>query len=74
MTKLPRDIKGRKMIALLIKLGFKKVGSKGSHIRFKHVDGRTTQVAVHPKPIPQGTLRAIFRQIEMTTEELIKLR
>lgn len=74
MTKLPRDIKGREMIALLIKLGFKNVGSKGSHIRFKHQDGRKTQVAVHPKPIPQGTLHAILRQIEMTAEELTKLR
>ena len=74
MTKLPRDIKGREMITLLIKLGFKKVGGRGSHIRFKHADGRTTQVAVHPKPIPQGTLRAILRQIKMNIEDFIKLR
>jgi len=74
MTKLPRGIKGREMIAILIKLGFKDVGGKGSHIRFKHQDGRKTQVAVHPKPIPQGTLRAILRQIELTPEEFMKLR
>ena len=74
MTKLPRDVKGREMIAILTKLGFEKVGGKGSHIRLKHHDGRVTQVAVHPKPIPHGTLRAILRQIEVNVEDLIKLR
>jgi len=74
MTKLPRDIKGREMLKILKKLGFEKIGSKGSHIRLKHADGRTTQVAIHPKPIPQGTLRAILRQIKISTEEFVKLR
>ena len=74
MTKLPRDIKGREMLKILKKLEFEKIGSKGSHIRLKHFDGRVTQVAVHPKPIPQGTLRAILRQIETNIEDFIKLR
>lgn len=73
MPKLPRNIKPKKLIIILEKLGFRIVGKKGSHHRLVHPDGRWTQVAVHPKPIPQGTLNAILRQIEMPTEEFIKL-
>jgi len=70
MSKLPRNIKPQKLIKALIRLGFREIGGKGSHIRLKHVDGRWTQVAVHQKPIPQGTLRAILRQAEIKIEEL----
>lgn len=73
MSKLPRNIKGKELIKFLKKLGFEIVGKKGSHMRLTHADGRWTQVAVHPKPIPQGTLRTILRQIELGTEEFIKL-
>lgn len=70
MNKLPRNIKGKDLIKALNKLGFYKIGGKGSHTRLKHHDGRWTQVAVHPKPIPQGTLKAILRQIKLTIEEV----
>lgn len=73
MSKLPRNIKGKELIKFLEKQGFKIVGKKGSHMRFTHADGRWTQVALHPKAIPQGTLRSILRQIDMDTEEFIKL-
>lgn len=71
MTKLPRNVKGKILIKALERIGFRKVGSKGSHVRLAHSDGRWTQVAVHPKPIPQGTLRAILRQVKLTVEQLI---
>lgn len=70
MSKLPRNVKPQKLIKALIRLGFREIGGKGSHVRLKHVDGRWTQVAVHQKPIPQGTLRAILRQAEIKIEEL----
>ncbi|OGG16090.1 hypothetical protein A3D77_02140 [Candidatus Gottesmanbacteria bacterium RIFCSPHIGHO2_02_FULL_39_11] len=70
MPKLPRDIKPHQMIRILQRKGFQKTGSRGSHIRFSHADGRWTQVAVHPKPIPQGTLRAILRQTKLSVEDL----
>ncbi len=73
MSKLPRNVKGKQLIAALEKIGFKVVGKRGSHFRLRHKDGRWTQIAVHPKPIPQGTLRAILRQAEITTEELLDL-
>lgn len=74
MSKLPRNIKPKELIVILEKLGFDVVGKKGSHHRLAHSDGRWTQVAVHPKPIPQGTLRAILRQTEISIEELIKFQ
>jgi len=73
MTKLPRNVKGKELIRVLAKLGFHKAGSRGSHVRLAHSDGRWTQVAVHPKPVPQGTLRAILRQAELTVDQLIEL-
>ncbi|MBU3978689.1 type II toxin-antitoxin system HicA family toxin [Patescibacteria group bacterium] len=73
MSKLPRNIKGKELIKFLEKQGFEIIGKKGSHVRLAHADGRWTQVAVHPKPIPQGTLRTILRQIDLSTEEFIKL-
>lgn len=65
MPKLPRQLKPREVIKALQRLGFSEVGGKGSHIRFKHKDGRWTQVAVHPKPVPQGTFKAILRQAKI---------
>ena len=59
MSKLPRNIKGKQLIRALKKLGFKQESAKGSHIRLSHPDGRWTQVAIHPKPIPIGTLQII---------------
>lgn len=73
MTKLPRNVKGKELLKALRKLGFTEVGKRGSHVRISHPDGRWTQVAVHPKPIPQGTLRTIIRQADISVEELIKL-
>ncbi len=72
MSKLPRNVKGKQLIKALKKLGFSQEAAKGSHVRLTHPDGRWTQVAVHPKPIPQGTLRVILRQADITVETLIE--
>lgn len=70
MTKLPRNIKPKRLIKALARLGFEDYKGKGSHHRLRHKDGRWTQVAVHPRPIPTGTLNAILRQAEISLEEL----
>ena len=46
MTKLPK-VSGKELCKILEKLGFEKIYAKGSHIRFKHLDGRRTVVPVH---------------------------
>ena len=73
MTKLPRNVKGRELIKALKRLGFVVVSSRGSHRRLSQPDGRWTQVAIHPKPIPQGTLRAILKQADISIEDLLEI-
>lgn len=72
MTKLPQ-IKPRKIEKLLRMLGFVPRPGKGSHIVYKHTDGRRTVVPSHKRPVRVGTLRAILKQIDITTEEFLKL-
>lgn len=73
MIKLPRNIKPNRLIKALVKLGFENHKGKGSHRRLRHTDGRWTQVAVHPGPVPSGTLRKILHQAEISIEELEKV-
>lgn len=70
MSKLPRNVKPSRLIKFLESLGFIKGKGKGSHVRLTHPDGRWTQVAVHPKPIPQGTLIKIIKQAELDEKDL----
>jgi len=74
MSKLPRNVKPQKLVKFLTKMGFQEVGGRGSHIRLKHSDGRWTQVAIHPGPVPVGTLRRIIAQAELTEEETGELK
>ena len=63
------------MCKVLEKLGFEKVHEKGSHIRFKHPDGKRTVVPVHGnEDLGKGLLREILKQIKLTKEEYEKLR
>jgi len=70
MSRLPANIKPLELIKALNRLGFVEKRARGSHRRLVHLDGRWTQVAVHPKPVPAGTLRKILRQSEITAEQL----
>lgn len=70
MSKFPRNLKATELIRILKKNGFVETGGKGSHVRFEHPNGKWTQVAVHPKPIPIGTLRAILRQSGLDVNDL----
>lgn len=48
---------------------------KGSHVRFKHPDGRITVVPVHNnEDLGKGLLREILRQINLSKEDFEKLR
>jgi predicted RNA binding protein YcfA (HicA-like mRNA interferase family) len=52
-------------------MGFVVVGQKGSHIKMKHSDGRTTIVPNH-KEIKAGTLKkGILNPLGISVEELI---
>lgn len=71
MPKLP-VLKPREVVALLIKLGFACTRQRGSHMQFRHPDGRATTVPDHGgRDISPSLLRQIARDIGMTAEELV---
>ena len=74
MSKLPQ-ISANEFIKLLKKLGFKIIRQKGSHIFFRHDDGRTTVVPNHPgERLDRGLLNKILRKdIQIKREEFEKL-
>lgn len=76
MPKLPR-LKSKELINILTQLGFEKVRHKGtSHIILRHTDGRRTTIPFHGgnANIPIGTLRAIIRDVDISSDELVRLK
>jgi len=74
MTQYP-SLTGKQLIALLKKKGFLSIRQKGSHVFMQHPDGRATVVPVHSgETIGPGLLSKILKDIEMTKDELIKVR
>jgi len=73
MTQVP-TLKPKQLIKIIKKLGFEKIRQEGSHIFFKHPDGRTTVIPFHAgKDIGRGLLREILKDLKITTKELQKL-
>lgn len=73
MSKTP-IVRAKKLIKVLEKIGFVNTRRKGSHFFFKHPDGRTTVVPVHPgKTIGVGLMRSILSDIHLSAEEFKKL-
>ena len=73
MPRLPQ-ISGRNLCKILEKIGFEKIHGKGSHVRFKHPDGRRTVVPVHGnEKLGKGLLREILKQIKLKREEFEEL-
>ena len=74
MTKLV-PISGKELCKIIEKLGFQKIYGKGSHVRFKHIDGRRTVVPVHGnEDLGKGLLNDILKQIKLSKEEYEELR
>lgn len=67
-------IKPKQLIKLLLGLGFTKRDAEGSHLFFRHTDGRTTVVPVHNKELSRGLLRKILHDVQLTVEEYEKMR
>lgn len=62
-------LSGKQVIAILERHGFEVVRQRGSHVRMKHPDGRSTTVPLH-KELDRGTLRGILRQAQLGVEDL----
>ena len=72
MSKLPL-LKPKELIRILGKLGFQLIRQKGSHMFFRHPDGRTATVPFHKgEDIGRGLLNKILDDIEICKEEFIK--
>ncbi len=68
-------ISGKKFCKILEKLGFEKIYGKGSHIRFKHHNGRRTVVPIHRNvDLGKGLLRDMLNQIKISKEKYEELR
>ena len=67
-------IKPKKLIKILLRLGFEERDAEGSHLLFRHADGRTTVIPVHNKELGRGLLRKILHDVQLTVEEYDKLR
>ena len=74
MTQYP-SFTGKQLVALLRKKDFLSIRQKGSHVFMQHPDGRATVVPVHSgETIGPGLLAKILKDVEMTKDELIKIR
>jgi predicted RNA binding protein YcfA (HicA-like mRNA interferase family) len=74
MPKLP-VLKPREVVTLLTNLGFTCVRQRGSHMQFRHADGRATTVPDHGgRDISPTLLRQIAKDIDMTAEEFVRGR
>lgn len=69
MIKIP-VVNFKTMERLLLKMGFEKIRQKGSHVFYRHPDGRTTTLPNHPgRDLARPLVREILREIELAPEE-----
>ena len=70
MSKLPL-LKAKEVIKALENIGFELKRQRGSHMFFKHPDGRTTTIPNHPgEDIDRGLLNKIIKHDLRTTREV----
>jgi predicted RNA binding protein YcfA (HicA-like mRNA interferase family) len=68
-------LKPTEVCRVLEQLGFNAVRQRGSHIQYRHADGRGTTVPMHKgRDIAPSLLRQIARDIGLTVEELLQNR
>ena len=74
MAKLPK-LTGKELAKVAIKLGFVFDHQTGSHMVFKHPDGRKTTIPYHTgEDIGPGLLTKIIKHgLKITREEFFKL-
>lgn len=59
---------------VLFHIGFERVRQKGSHIFYRHPDGRRTTIPHHgSRLLARPLLREILREIELTVDEYHEL-
>lgn len=71
MAKLPL-ISGKTAVKVFVKIGYRQVRQKGSHIRLHHLERRPLTIPDH-KVLGKGLLRKLLRDAELSVEDFIKL-
>jgi predicted RNA binding protein YcfA (HicA-like mRNA interferase family) len=57
---------------ILFQLGFERVRQKGSHVFYRHTDGRTTTMPHHEgRDLARPLLREILKEIDLTPDDLL---
>ena len=73
MNRIP-IIKFSRMNKVLLHLGFKAVRQKGSHVFYRHPDGRRTTLPKHPgRDLARPLLREVLREIELTPNQFLEI-
>ncbi len=73
MSRIP-PLHPRKMCRLLERLGFEAIRQKGSHIYYRHPDGRATVVPYHSgEDLGRGLVRSILKDVELSRDDFLKL-
>ena len=69
-------LKPVELVKIVRKLGFvKRKKSIGGHLRFVHPDGRRITIPMHKgKDISRGLLRKILKDVEISAEDLERLK
>jgi len=73
MSKLV-PIKPKELVKILLGLGFVERDAEGSHVFFKHTDGRTTVIPIHGREISKGLLKKILNDAKLSVEDYEHLR
>jgi len=72
MTTIP-SLTGKKLLSILMSIGFELLRVKGSHHFLHRQDGRSTVVPVHSgETIGPGLLAKILRDCDLTREQFQK--
>ncbi len=73
MSRLPM-LTARQLSKILAKLGFELIRREGSHMFFKHPDGRTTVIPIHRgEHIDRGLLTKIIKKdLELDRKDFLK--
>ena len=71
MTRLP-VLNARTLEKVLYHLGFERVRQKGSHVFYRHTNGKTTTIPHHTgRDLARPLLREILREIDLTPEQFL---
>lgn len=73
MGKLPTDVSGRELAAVLNRVGFEFQRQHGSHMVLRRETPHARVVVPDHKALRAGTLRQILREAGLSVEQFVRL-